>query len=119
MKLQPIDPQTRIRADHNTAGEIKDYADTSEVITGTEVFTAPVDFTYNGTVIQFKGDRWLKVEYVNDTPASGWIAITHKGLQICREIPETEPVPVTDEYIVYYKVVNGVIVDQRKFVKEA
>ena len=93
MILQPLDTDTRIRGDHNTAGTILDYVNPVDRITGIEIFTAPVDFTYEGKVIQFAGDRWLKVEYVNSVPASGWIAITHKADSICREIPQSEPVP--------------------------
>lgn len=88
MKLKPISMNTRIRNEHNTAGMINAYVQPSDVVTGTEIFTAPVNFTYEGTVIQFVGDKWLKVEYVNGSPSAGWIAIIHKGDTICLEVAD-------------------------------
>lgn len=111
MKVTPIEANTRIRSDHNTAGTIVDYAQPGNVVTGEEVFTAPVDFTYNGVVIQFQSDRWLKVLSISGSPASGWIAITNKGIEICHELPID--LPPSEEYIIHVK--DGV---ERKFVLE-
>lgn len=93
MKIRPLEPNTRLRADHNTAGTII-YPDLipSDILEGTEIFTAPVDFTYNGSVIQFVGDKWLHVEKMNGSPLAGWVAITNKAIQICEEIVDTPPV---------------------------
>ena len=101
MRVTPVDQNTRIRSEHNTSGIIVDYAQPNDIVEGEELFTAPVDFTFNGTVIQFKSDKWLRVTFVNGLPASGWIAITNKGLAICIELPYTGEITLTHTIEVY------------------
>lgn len=96
MKVQPLQNGTRVRDGHNTYGTIKVLAGLADTLMGTEVFTADVDIKdAMGKVIQKAGDRWLKVEFLNGIPASGWVAITHMGESICTEVQESavEPDP--------------------------
>src|SRR5690242_14987486 len=100
MKIKPLESQTRVRSDHNTAGGVVGYVQPLDSVVGEEVFTAQNNFTFNGKVIQIPGDKWLKVTFINGLPSSGWVAIINQGITICTIVPD-DPQPIT-EYITYH-----------------
>ena len=84
MIITPIQNATRLRPDHNTAQPYIGLFNIDAKIYGGEVWTAPVTTAYNR-----QGDQWLKVESINGVTMSGWVAITHNGVAICKEVTET------------------------------
>jgi len=92
MIITPLQNATRLRPDHNTAQPYIALYNMDSKIYGGEIWTAPVTTSLNRA-----GDQWLKVESINGVPTSGWVAITHNGIAICKELVDAPTVfePVT------------------------
>jgi hypothetical protein len=92
MIITPLQNATRLRSTHDTSLPYLSLHDIGAKIYGGEVWTAPATTAYNR-----QGDQWLKVESINGVPTSGWVAITHNGGAICKELVDTPTVfePVT------------------------
>lgn len=96
--MRPISAanNTRVRADHNTFATYWRNVNATDLLQGTELWTAPAD----GTEVK-AGDTWLKVDTINGVPVTqvSWVAYVHKGTAICKdfkEIPDEgqEPTPI-------------------------
>jgi len=97
--MKPLASGTRLRYEHNVfAGVITSYG-MSHTVSGTDLWEAPAD----GSEVK-KGDKWLKVTHVNDSPVpvSGWMAYIHKGEPICGSFTSdgvTPPPPPPDPVV--------------------
>ncbi len=98
---------TRVRAAHDIySGVIGTYNANLSVV-GDEVWIAPAD----GIEVR-KGDKWLFVSSIGGVQLQtrGWMAVTHKGVEICggfQEIPNVPP-PVPGEiFPTSYTIVNN------------
>jgi len=90
-QMTTISDGTRVRDQHNTAGNVLTSVPANTVVTGNELFIATVQISNSNGVYQFVGDQWLKVTVNGQT---GWMAYIHKGQPICRDFQEiTEPAP--------------------------
>lgn len=87
MILTPLQNQTRIRPDHNTAQPYTALVNIGSKIYGGEIWTAPATTAYNR-----QGDQWLKVETIDGANVTGWVAIVHNGNAICKEVIDTPAV---------------------------
>lgn len=77
---------------------IKTYPGGS-VLSGAEIVTIPADVYSGITLVQKKGDTWLKVT----SPQAGYMAIVHKGLPVTTIISDGStptPDPTTPRKIV-------------------
>jgi GH25 family lysozyme M1 (1,4-beta-N-acetylmuramidase) len=99
---------TRLRSTHDTTFAYIGNYPRGTKFHGDEVWTATATTsTSTGTVINQQGDKWLKVTDVSGAMASGWVAIRHKGLDICDLVdsaPATEPPAEPDEYVADFDV---------------
>lgn len=102
-QMTPLSSGTRLRTDHTTfAGVITSYGSTA-LVQGDEIWVAPAD----GNEVK-KGDKWLHVTHVNDTPVAiqGWMAYIHKGVPLCKDFKDLTgttpppPPPATERKIV-------------------
>jgi GH25 family lysozyme M1 (1,4-beta-N-acetylmuramidase) len=85
-----IGDNTRIRDQHNTAGNVLQSVNANALLEGDVLFTATEQLRNSaGEVYQYVGDKWLEVKTINGapfTPPAGkqaWVAITNKGAPIC------------------------------------
>jgi len=86
MYLTPLQNSTRLRETHDTTRQYLALINIGARIYGGEVWTCPETTAYNKI-----GDQWMRVEAIDDKPFSGWVAITHNGVQICKEITTAPP----------------------------
>lgn len=84
-RMTTISNNTRIRTESNTAGSILAEVPANVQVTGTELFTAPTPLVNASGAYQYKGDKWLKINYNGVT---GWMAYIHKGVKICDNFTE-------------------------------
>ena len=86
-EMTTISSGTRVRKDHNTFAEVLGSVGTNVTVTGDELWTAPAD----GVEVK-AGDKWLHLT----SSQAGWMAYTHKGVPICKDLKEigTPPPPV-------------------------
>jgi hypothetical protein len=92
--MRPIDPDTRLRNDHNTAGMVLSNWGPDDLIECNGEFIAIQDlFRPDGVKYQKVGDRWGLVAKINghDAVQGVWMAITNMGIPICEIIPEPPP----------------------------
>lgn len=88
--MTPINSGTRLRPDHNVFGVAITSYNPPALIGGNELWEAQLD----GSEVK-KGDKWLKVTHVNGLPVakSGWMALVHKGVAICKDFKEVVDAP--------------------------
>jgi len=86
-EMTTISSGTRIRKEHNTFSTSIGSVGANVTVTGDELWTAPAD----GVEVK-AGDKWLHLT----SPQVGWMAYTHKGVPICKDLKEigTPPPPV-------------------------
>lgn len=87
MIITPLQNATRLRVNHDTAQPYIGLYNIGTKIYGGEVWVAPETTSLNRT-----GDQWLKVESIDGVNVSGWMAITHNGVAISKEVKETPDV---------------------------
>jgi lysozyme len=99
---------TRLRSTHDTTWAYIGNYPRGTKFHGDEVWTATATTsTSTGTIINQQGDEWLRVTDVSGALASGWVAIKHKGLDICtltETNPPTEPPTEPAEYVADFDV---------------
>ena len=83
MILTPLQNSTRLRATHDTSQPYIALYNIGAKMYGGEVWTAQETTAYNR-----QGDQWMKVESVDGVSTSGWVAIVHNGVAICKEVIE-------------------------------
>jgi hypothetical protein len=92
--MRPIEEQTRLRNDHNTAGEVMSNWGPGDLVECDGEFTA-IDVLKNsdGVIYQMAGDQWGHVAKINNQEAvkGVWMAIVHMGKPICQIVDA--PVP--------------------------
>jgi hypothetical protein len=67
---------------HSTKGAIVSSHNIGAIVLGDEVWTAKVDATDGSNTKA--GDKWLLVKSINGVPVTGWMAIIHNGVAICK-----------------------------------
>lgn len=93
--MRPIDENTRLRSDHNTAGDVLNTFGPGQLIQCDSIWTADVDGVGN----QKAGDRWGYVLRVNGSPTLGWMAIEHNGQPICTMV-DAPPATAWPPYVI-------------------
>ncbi len=76
---------TRIRDDHNTAGNVLTSVNANVTVRGDQVFVATEELRNANGVYQYVGDKWLRITYNGVT---GWMAYSHRGEPICKDWKE-------------------------------
>jgi hypothetical protein len=81
---------TRVRSNHDVYSGVISSHNAGLVVIGDDVWTALAD----GAEVR-KGDKWLLVSSVDGVPLQvrGWMAIIHKGVEICSNFQEVLNVP--------------------------
>lgn len=78
---------TRLRDTHSTFGNVIASYGANQVVRGNLLWTAPAD----GNEVK-KGDVWIFVTHVDgkELTSKGWMAVTHKGVPICKDLKEVD-----------------------------
>lgn len=83
-----IGDNTRLRPDHSTANPYIGSYPKGTKFHGDVPWVCPENiYDAASLLLQKQGDTWLQVIDVNGTPKAGWVAITHKGAQVCTITP--------------------------------
>lgn len=78
---------TRLRDTHSTFGNVIASYGANQVVRGNLLWAAPAD----GNEVK-KGDVWIFVTHVDgkELTSKGWMAVTHKGVPICKDLKEVD-----------------------------
>jgi GH25 family lysozyme M1 (1,4-beta-N-acetylmuramidase) len=96
---------TRLRSTHDTTFAYIGNYPRGTKFHGDEVWTATATTsTSTGTIINQQGDEWLRVTDVSGAMTSGWVAIKHKGLDICALTDTQPPTEPPAEYVADFDV---------------
>ncbi len=82
--ITPLKNETRLRDIHSTLGAVINSYNAGTILLGEDIWTAEAD-AQDGSNTK-AGDMWLLIKSINGVPASGWMAIIHNGIPICRVI---------------------------------
>jgi hypothetical protein len=89
-----IGNNTNLRAEHTTKSASVGVFASGTKFHGDNPWVCPQNiYDEAGLLLQKQGDVWLQVVDANGSTKVGWVAVTHKGSQICTITPAVTPPP--------------------------